>query len=95
MPYVTQGAAVITLKVIRSVTGRRYPVIDGFHRFWYNHRDTLGVGLCSWTGARAASSRRPVSQVAQCETRPSALRLQTYYKNISGVSFGSQSQIEW
>jgi len=27
-----------------------YPVIDGFHRFWYTHRDTLGIGLCSWTG---------------------------------------------
>lgn len=27
-----------------------YPIIDGFHRFWYHHRDTLGVGLCSWTG---------------------------------------------
>lgn len=27
-----------------------YPIIDGFHRFWYKHRDTLGVGLCSWTG---------------------------------------------
>ena len=27
-----------------------YPVIDGFHRFWYAHRDTLGIGLCSWTG---------------------------------------------
>jgi hypothetical protein len=27
-----------------------YPILDGFHRWWYHHRDTLGIGLCSWTG---------------------------------------------
>ena len=26
-----------------------YSEIEEFHSFWYTHRDTLGVGLCSWT----------------------------------------------
>lgn len=26
-----------------------YGEIERFHTFWYEHRDTQGVGLCSWT----------------------------------------------
>ena len=49
-----------------------YPIIDGFHRFWYHHRDTLGVGLCSWTGGMESGMDDGIR--FRCEKTPPYLK---------------------
>jgi hypothetical protein len=36
----------------RAFLEEMYPVIEGFHRYWYRERDVRGVGLASYTNVR-------------------------------------------